>query len=215
VFVAGISGKTWADPKSTLNCVGVVLRTWLVTVKSASLRDMNMPAQTAQGLSRNMMALIWLLLSALIVVLDLWTKSLATESLSLYRPVEVTSWLNMTLAHNYGAAFSFLSDAGGWQRWLFTGLASIVTVVLIVWLLRLPVAEKRTAAALSMIIGGAVGNLVDRMAHGYVVDFIDVYYQNWHWPAFNVADSAITGGVILLLLDSLLQSIAAKREGKS
>ena len=162
-----------------------------------------------------MMALIWLLLSALIVVLDLWTKSLATESLSLYRPVEVTSWLNMTLAHNYGAAFSFLSDAGGWQRWLFTGLASIVTVVLIVWLLRLPVAEKRTAAALSMIIGGAVGNLVDRMAHGYVVDFIDVYYQNWHWPAFNVADSAITGGVILLLLDSLLQSIAAKRAGKS
>jgi signal peptidase II len=176
---------------------------------------MNMPAQTAQGLSRNMMALIWLLLSALIVMLDLWTKSLATESLSLYRPVEVTSWLNMTLAHNYGAAFSFLSDAGGWQRWLFTGLASIVTVVLIVWLLRLPAAEKRTAAALCMIIGGAVGNLVDRMAHGYVVDFIDVYYQNWHWPAFNVADSAITGGVILLLLDSLLQSIAAKREGKS
>jgi len=158
-----------------------------------------------------MMALIWLLLSALIVVLDLWTKSLATESLSLYRPVEVTSWLNMTLAHNYGAAFSFLSDAGGWQRWLFTGLASIVTVILIVWLLRLPAAEKRTAAALCMIIGGAVGNLVDRMAHGYVVDFIDVYYQNWHWPAFNVADSAITGGVILLLLDSLLQSIAAKR----
>ena len=162
-----------------------------------------------------MMALIWLLLSALIVVLDLWTKSLATESLSLSRPVEVTSWLNMTLAHNSGAAFSFLSDAGGWQRWLFTGLASIVTVVLIVWLLRLPAAEKRTAAALCMIIGGAVGNLVDRMAHGYVVDFIDVYYQNWHWPAFNVADSAITGGVILLLLDSLLQSIAAKRQGKS
>ncbi len=161
-----------------------------------------------------MMALIWLLLSALIVVLDLWTKSLATESLSLYRPVEVTSWLNMTLAHNYGAAFSFLSDAGGWQRWLFTGLASIVTVILIVWLLRLPAAEKRTAAALCMIIGGAVGNLIDRMAHGYVVDFIDVYYQNWHWPAFNVADSAITGGVILLLLDSLLQSIAAKRSEK-
>ncbi|MBT8074585.1 MAG: signal peptidase II, partial [Xanthomonadales bacterium] len=99
-------------------------------------------------------------------------------------------------------------------RWLFTGLASIVTVILIVWLLRLPAAEKRTAAALCMIIGGAVGNLVDRMAHGYVVDFIDVYYQNWHWPAFNVADSAITGGVILLLLDSLLQSIAAKRSEK-
>jgi signal peptidase II len=176
---------------------------------------MNSPTQNSQGLSRNMMALVWLLLSALIVVLDLWTKSLATENLSLYRPVEVTSWLNMTLAHNYGAAFSFLSDAGGWQRWLFTVLATVVTLVLIVWLLRLPAAEKRMAAALCMIIGGAVGNLIDRMAHGYVVDFIDVYYQNWHWPAFNVADSAITGGVILLLLDSVLQSVAAKRSEKN
>lgn len=176
--------------------------------------DMNNPSHAPRQLSRNMMALIWLSLSAVIVVLDLWTKSLATESLTLYRPVEVTSWLNMTLAHNYGAAFSFLSDAGGWQRWLFTGLASVVTLVLIVWLLRLPAAEKRTAAALCLIIGGAVGNLIDRMAHGYVVDFIDVYYQNWHWPAFNVADSAITGGVILLLLDSVLQSIAEKRSEK-
>jgi len=159
------------------------------------------------------MALAWLLISALIVVLDLWTKALATESLSLYRPVELTSWLNMTLAHNYGAAFSFLSDAGGWQRWLFTGLASVVTLVLIVWLLRLPTSEKLTAAALCLIIGGAVGNLIDRVINGYVVDFIDVYVNDWHWPAFNVADSAITCGVILLLLDSFLQSLAAKRSG--
>ena len=162
---------------------------------------------------QNKMALAWLLISALIVVLDLWTKALATESLSLYRPVELTSWLNMTLAHNYGAAFSFLSDAGGWQRWLFTGLASVVTLVLIGWLLRLPTSEKLTAAALCLIIGGAVGNLIDRVINGYVVDFIDVYVNDWHWPAFNVADSAITCGVILLLLDSLLQSLAAKRSG--
>ena len=162
---------------------------------------------------QNKMALAWLLISALIVVLDLWTKALATESLSLYRPVELTAWLNMTLAHNYGAAFSFLSDAGGWQRWLFTGLASVVTLVLIVWLLRLPTSEKLTAAALCLIIGGAVGNLIDRVINGYVVDFIDVYVNDWHWPAFNVADSAITCGVILLLLDSLLQSLAAKRSG--
>ena len=162
---------------------------------------------------QNKMALAWLLISALIVVLDLWTKALATESLSLYRPVELTSWLNMTLAHNYGAAFSFLSDAGGWQRWLFTGLASVVTLVLIGWLLRLPTSEKLTAAALCLIIGGAVGNLIDRVINGYVVDFIDVYVNDWHWPAFNVADSAITCGVILLLLDSFLQSLAAKRSG--
>ena len=154
-----------------------------------------------------------LLMSVVIVVLDLWTKGLATESLTLYRPVEITSWLNMTLAHNYGAAFSFLSDAGGWQRWLFTGLASVVTVVLIVWLFRLTAREKLTAVGLGMIIGGAVGNLIDRVVNGYVVDFIDVYYQGWHWPAFNLADSAITGGVILLLLDALLQTISAKRAG--
>ncbi len=156
------------------------------------------------------MALAWLLVSALIVVLDLWTKNIATQTLTLYRPVELTSWLNMTLAHNYGAAFSFLSDAGGWQRWLFTGLSSVVTVVLIVWLLRLSAREKITAAALGLIIGGAVGNLADRINHGYVVDFIDVYYHDWHWPAFNLADSAITCGVILLLIDGLFLSVSAK-----
>jgi signal peptidase II len=155
---------------------------------------------------RNKQAFAWLLMSCVIVVLDLWTKEIASDALTLYRPVELTSWLNMTLAHNYGAAFSFLSDAGGWQRWLFTGLASVVTLVLIVWLLRLPAEEKLTAAALGLIIGGAVGNLIDRIINGYVVDFIDVYYKTWHWPAFNVADSAITCGVILLLLDGLFVS---------
>jgi signal peptidase II len=154
----------------------------------------------------NKMAFVWLLMSAVIVVLDLWTKGIATESLTLYRPVEINSWLNMTLAHNYGAAFSFLSDAGGWQRWLFTVLASVVTVVLIVWLIRLPKDEQVTAAALGLIIGGAVGNLVDRITLGYVVDFIDVYYKTSHWPAFNLADSAITGGVILLLVDGFFLS---------
>jgi len=172
---------------------------------------MNMQQQMPKGLFRNKTALAWLSMSLLIVILDLWTKSLATDSLSLYRPVELTSWLNMTLAHNYGAAFSFLSDAGGWQRWLFTGLASVVTVVLVVWLLRLPSNEKLTAAALGLIIGGAVGNLIDRIMNGYVVDFIDVYYRDWHWPAFNLADSAITGGVILLLVDGLFLSVSGKQ----
>ena len=170
-----------------------------------------MQSPNPHGLFRNKMAFAWLLMSVVIVVLDLWTKGLATDSLSLYRPVELTSWLNMTLAHNYGAAFSFLSDAGGWQRWLFTGLASGVTLVLIIGLLRLPAREKLTAMALGLIIGGAVGNLIDRVVNGYVVDFIDVFYRDWHWPAFNLADSAITGGVILLLLDSLFQTISAKK----
>lgn len=174
---------------------------------------MNMASSSSNDRLGYKIAFACLLMSAVIVVLDLWTKGLATESLTLYRPVEITSWLNMTLAHNYGAAFSFLSDAGGWQRWLFTGLASVVTLVLIVWLFRLTAREKLTAVALCLIIGGAVGNLIDRIINGYVVDFIDVFYQGWHWPAFNLADSAITGGVILLLLDALLQSISAKPAG--
>jgi len=163
-----------------------------------------------RGISKT--AFAWLLVSAVTIVLDLWTKQIASDALTLYRPVELTSWLNMTLAHNYGAAFSFLSDAGGWQRWLFTGLASVVTVVLVVWLLRLPANEKLTAAALSLVIGGAVGNLIDRIGNGYVVDFIDVFYRDHHWPAFNLADSAITCGVILLLVDGIFFASAAKPE---
>lgn len=172
--------------------------------------DMNGTSQKPIAWFSNKMAFAWLAVSVLIVVLDLWTKNIATQNLSLYRPEAVTSWLNMTLAHNYGAAFSFLSNAGGWQRWLFTGLASVVTVVLVVWLFRLSPREKITAAALGLIIGGAVGNLVDRINLGYVVDFIDVYYRDWHWPAFNLADSAITGGVILLIIDGLFFSTPAK-----
>lgn len=165
---------------------------------------MDKPSQA--GLFNHKMTFVWLLLSVLIIILDLWTKRMATESLTLYRPLELTSWLNMTLAHNYGAAFSFLSDAGGWQRWLFTGLAFGVTLVLLVWLVRLPAQQKLTGAALGLIIGGAVGNLIDRIVNGYVVDFIDVYYLHWHWPAFNIADSAITCGVVLLLIDGLFLS---------
>lgn len=171
---------------------------------------MNDRANSPRGLLHNPTVLAWLLLSLLVVVLDHWTKQIATQHLTLYRPLELTSWLNMTLAHNYGAAFSFLSDAGGWQRWLFTVLALVVTGVLVVWLMRLPRTEKLTAAALALIIGGAIGNLVDRIRHGYVVDYIDVYYRDWHWPAFNLADSAITCGVILLLLDGLILSASRK-----
>ena len=176
---------------------------------------MGIETQKTAGRSGNKMIFIWLLVAAAVVALDLWTKDIASQALTLYRPVELTPWLNMTLAHNYGAAFSFLSDAGGWQRWLFTDLTSVVTVVLIVWLLRLTAAEKLTAAALALIIGGAIGNLADRIKHGYVVDFIDVFYRDWHWPAFNVADSAITCGVILLLLDGLFLSASKKTPADS
>ena len=156
--------------------------------------------------------LTWLLLSAAIILADWQTKQWVSEALVLYRPQEVTSWLNITLAHNYGAAFSFLSDAGGWQRWFFVVLASGVSLVLTVWLLRLPREEWLTGMALGLVIGGAVGNLVDRVQLGYVVDFIDVHFKGWHYPAFNVADSAITIGVALLLIDGLFFSGRRNRE---
>ena len=153
---------------------------------------------------------MWLCVSVLVILLDWQTKQMASESLALYRPQEIFSWLNMTLAHNYGAAFSFLNNAGGWQRWFFVVLASGVSLILLVWLLRLPRHEWRTGLSLALIIGGAVGNLIDRIQLGYVVDFIDVYFRDWHYPAFNVADSAITVGVVLLLLDSVLQAFKRK-----
>jgi signal peptidase II len=152
----------------------------------------------------------WLGVTALIVALDWVTKQRVSEALELYRPREVFSWLNITLAHNYGAAFSFLSDAGGWQRWFFVVLALVVSIVLLVWLLRLPRREWRTGLGLALVLGGAIGNVMDRIKLGYVVDFIDVHFGGWHYPAFNVADSAITCGVILLLLDALLFSRAVK-----
>lgn len=157
-------------------------------------------------------AWLWLLVSGTVVWADMATKQWASEVLTLYRPQELNSWLNMTLAHNYGAAFSFLSDAGGWQRWLFTVLSATVSVVLIVWVLRLPRREWRVGLALGLVIGGALGNLADRVQLGYVIDFIDVHYRNWHWPAFNVADSAITCGVALLLLDAFRQALPGKKK---
>lgn len=154
----------------------------------------------------------WLGVSALVIVLDWISKQRVSEALELYRPVEVLPWLNMTLAHNYGAAFSFLSNAGGWQRGFFIVLASVVSVVLLVWLLRLPRREWRTALGLALVLGGAIGNLIDRVRLGYVVDFIDVHFGGWHYPAFNVADSSITCGVILLLIDTLVLSRSGRRE---
>ena len=154
----------------------------------------------------------WLLVSAAVILLDMYSKQLATETLVLYRPQEVFSWLNMTLAHNYGAAFSFLSSAGGWQRWFFIVLASTVSIVLLVWLLRLPRRDWLTGLGLALILGGAIGTLVDRIRLGYVVDFIDVHFRGWHYPAFNIADSAITCGVALLIIDVFLIGLRQKDE---
>ncbi|RFF30102.1 signal peptidase II [Wenzhouxiangella sediminis] len=147
---------------------------------------------------------LWLIMAAVVVALDLFTKELAMQYLELYRPNPVLSWLNLTLAHNTGAAFSFLASGSGWQRWFLSGVAVVIVAVLLVWLWRLPHRARLLPSALALVIGGAIGNLVDRIRFGYVIDFIDVHYAGWHWPAFNLADSAIVVGVILLLLDSLI-----------
>ncbi|MFU8877262.1 MAG: signal peptidase II [Wenzhouxiangellaceae bacterium] len=147
--------------------------------------------------------LAWLGLAVLIVALDLWTKHMAVQNLEPYQAVEITSWLNMTLAYNPGAAFSLLADAGGWQRWFFSFAALAIGIFILVWLWRLPLTARALPVALMLLLGGAIGNLIDRVTLGHVVDFIDVHYRGWHWPAFNIADSAIVCGVILMLVESL------------
>ncbi len=146
----------------------------------------------------------WLALAGLIVILDYWTKHLASQNLELYRPVPITGWLNLTLAHNEGAAFSLLADAGGWQRWFFIIITVLISLVLLVWLWRQPPDSRLLPTSLTLVLGGALGNLVDRIQQGYVVDFVDVHVAGWHWPAFNLADSAITVGVILLLIEGFM-----------
>ncbi|MEQ6342336.1 MAG: signal peptidase II [Gammaproteobacteria bacterium] len=145
----------------------------------------------------------WLWVSLVVIVLDQATKFLASGTLILHDPVAVLPFFNLTLMHNTGAAFSFLHDASGWQRWFFTALAAIVSVVLVVWLRRLQPQEKWMAAALALVLGGAVGNLIDRVMYGYVVDFIQLYYEDWYYPAFNIADAAITVGAVMLVIDTL------------
>ena len=144
----------------------------------------------------------WIWISIVVLVLDQWTKVLASSNLVLHETVAITSFFNITLAHNEGAAFSFLSDAGGWQRWFFIVLAIGVSIVLVVWLTRLAANHIWTAVAVTLILGGAVGNVWDRIQYGYVVDFIQVYYDDWYYPAFNIADSAICVGAVMLIIES-------------
>ena len=153
----------------------------------------------------------WLWLSLAVLVLDQLTKQLAEHYLQLHDPVAVVPGFNLMLAYNTGAAFSFLHDAGGWQRWFFALLSSVVSAGIVWWMWRLDASERWLAIALALILGGAVGNLWDRILLGHVVDFVQLYYRRWAYPAFNIADSAITAGAIMLIIDSLF----FKRESHS
>ncbi len=143
----------------------------------------------------------WLALSAVVIALDLYTKHLVLQAFAYGEHLPLTVFFDLVRYHNEGAAFSFLAAAGGWQRFFFSAVAAIASVV-IVYLLRKHKTEKLFCFALALILGGALGNLYDRLTLGYVVDFLFFHYQQWYWPAFNVADSAISAGVVLLLIDS-------------
>jgi len=145
----------------------------------------------------------WLWVSVLVLVVDQCSKLLADALLEMHQLVVLLPFLALRKAYNYGAAFSFLGDASGWQRWFFILLALVVIIILLAWLRRLPPADRLVRLALVLILGGAAGNVIDRALYGYVIDFIDVFYGSWHWPTFNVADSAISVGAVLLLLDVL------------
>lgn len=145
---------------------------------------------------------IGFLLAAIVIGLDQYTKVLATAELQYRVPVEVTSWFDLMLAHNTGAAFSFLASASGWQRWFLAGVAFAVSFVVVVWLTRLKRSELLLGIALGLVLGGGLGNLIDRISLGYVIDFISWHYNDWYWPAFNIADAAICLGAVLLVWDS-------------
>lgn len=151
----------------------------------------------------------WLILAIIIIIADQLSKAWAVDALIFEQSRPLTSFLNLALVYNTGAAFGFLASSGGWQLYVFATLAIIASIILIV-LLHKHQKEKRSACAFSLILGGAIGNLIDRFNHGYVVDFIDFYYKNYHWPAFNVADSAICIGAVLIVIDSLWPPKRAK-----
>ena len=148
--------------------------------------------------------LLWVGIAVLIAMLDQFTKVLILGSFQYGESLPITSFFNLVRVHNLGAAFSFLSDAGGWQRWLFTGIGVVATLFM-TWMLRAHAGQRLFCSAISLILGGAVGNVIDRLIHGHVVDFLDFYWGRWHFPAFNLADSAITLGAMLLILDELLR----------
>ena len=153
--------------------------------------------------------LVWLALALLILLVDQLSKWLIIGQFNLGDSRSITGFFNLVRAHNPGAAFSFLAQAGGWQRWLFTGLG-IGASLLMIWMLRSHPGQKLFGFAIACILGGAIGNVIDRLVHGYVVDFLDFHWAGWHFPAFNAADSAITLGAVCLLLDELLRVRRAK-----
>jgi len=157
----------------------------------------NKPALSQSGL-------VWLWLAIIGLVADQATKLYVLANFKLHESVNVLPFFDLTYAQNKGAAFSFLSSAGGWQRWFFTIIAVSISGLLIYWLRGLHKSQKGLSIAYSLVLSGAIGNLIDRLSYGFVVDFLDVYYKNHHWPIFNIADMAICCGAFLIILDAFI-----------
>ncbi|WP_082305733.1 MULTISPECIES: signal peptidase II [unclassified Pseudoalteromonas] len=149
--------------------------------------------------------LVWLWLTLVMLIADQVTKIMISTQMKLYESIELIPVFKITYVHNYGAAFSFLTDAGGWQRWFFSIIAITISGLLIWWLKKLPASNKLLGSAYALVLAGALGNLFDRLAYGYVVDFLHVFYKTWNFPVFNIADSAICVGAGLLLIDAFLE----------
>jgi signal peptidase II len=147
----------------------------------------------------------WLAIAAVVVVLDQITKIAITKAFAFGESLPITSFFNLVLTYNKGAAFSFLAAESGWQRYFFTAIA-VAAVVFIIYLIRRHPGQRMFGWALALILGGAVGNLIDRVLYGHVIDFLDFHVNNWHWPAFNIADSAICVGAVMFIADELRRS---------
>ena len=144
----------------------------------------------------------WLWISLIVIVLDQVTKQIAEAMLPKHQAVNLFPYFDWYLTYNTGAAFSFLADAGGWQRWFFTAIAIVISVLIVQWIRKLPAEETTTAISLALILGGAIGNLIDRVYLGHVIDYIQIWLGNYPWPAFNIADAAIFVGAVVLVWSS-------------
>jgi len=184
--------------------VDVALAIFLGKEKCAPMPDSKESPSAVKTDKREVSLGWWYLIALIVLVLDQLTKTWVIAEFYLGQREIITSFFNLVHVHNYGAAFSFLSDAGGWQRWFFAALSAVVSAVIVVWISRLPKTRWIEGLALALILGGALGNLYDRLVLGYVVDFLDFHWSGSHFPAFNVADSGITMGAVLLILDMFI-----------
>lgn len=170
---------------------------------------------SASPLSWKESGLRWYWVAVMVFIADQLSKIWVIDNFDLYESVQLLPFFNFTYVRNYGAAFSFLSEAGGWQRWFFAFIAIGFSALLTYWLRKQSSSLWRTNLSYTLIIGGAIGNLVDRLMHGFVVDFLDFYYKTSHYPAFNIADSAIFVGAVLMIIEAFKPEVSDKQEQKS